>query len=110
MFDGIDRSDMPVTLQRLPQFPAADIDDIASAIESVCSPLTSEELDHLRDVFSTLDISADEVLIQWPLRRELADRFKAAAGRQVADEVLVREVLRMRKRGDLSPAPAVASA
>lgn len=82
-------------------YPVARIDDLVQSLRRALKPLAREDQEVLAAVYSELGIPADRLLHQPAAIDELARGFQAHAGRQVAGERLVQELLRLRKSGRL---------
>jgi hypothetical protein len=82
-------------------FPIARLDDLVSRIQKSAASFSDEERAALVELYQSMGIATDELLLT-PLKLdELAARFHERCGQQRSAERLLRELLALRKRGRL---------
>jgi nucleoside 2-deoxyribosyltransferase len=92
---------LPSYLHGFPVYPYSRIEDIAREIKGASAPLSESESSLLIQEYNRIGETVDQLLLQPALLAKLARQFKRRAKRQVAQEELLRTLLRLRKRGDL---------
>jgi hypothetical protein len=85
----------------IPVYPLSRVDDVVRAIKSL-QELTDEDRAKLTAAYAGIDVPLDNLLTDVPALDRLAQRFQRATGKSVPAEVLVSELLRMRKKGGLT--------
>jgi hypothetical protein len=91
----------PAALARAAIYPAARIDDIVKAIQAIGEPLSDEDREVLVEVYQSMQLPLDKLVLEPWHADKLVQRFKARSHRSVSGERLLSELLRMRKRGPL---------
>lgn len=72
----------------------------AEKFPPVGSLLTDADIEALRQIYQTMDLTSDELLFRPRMASELADKFEAATGKRIAGSLLVAVIVAKRKRGE----------
>jgi nucleoside 2-deoxyribosyltransferase len=89
-------------LRDFPTFPMSRLEDVVESVKRSFADLSEEERESLRSVYAKLGIPVDRLLGQPASIDALAREFHAKCRRRVSGERLVQELVRLRKRGQLS--------
>ena len=73
--------------------------DKAEKFESVTNLLTSAEMEALREIYVSSDMTSDELLFSPKYGAKIAESFKQATGRILPSSILIAIVFAKRKRG-----------
>jgi hypothetical protein len=95
---------LPEFLHRFPVYPPSRIEDVARAIKGSAEVLTDAEKSILIEEYLRIGEPVDQLVMRPATLSKLANLFTRRAKRQIAPEELVRNLLHLRKRGEL---PAV---
>lgn len=93
---------LPAGLTGVPLYPTARIEDVIQAIKVTGQELSDEDRSMLAAIYTDLGVSVDELALVPGELGKLVQRFTARAGKMVAGERLLSELLRMRKQGRLT--------
>lgn len=91
----------PACLSEYKVYPVSRIDDVAQSIRQSLRALSEPEAAVLRDVYIKLGIPTDKLLTDPASLDELARTFNSRSKVKFAGERLVRELLRLRKSGQI---------
>ena len=92
---------MPPYLAGYPVYPLSRLDDVVASIKRGFASLSEDDRVILRAIYIELGTPVDQLLTDPAAIDGLAEEFHARSGKMVAGERLVRELLVLRKRGDL---------
>jgi hypothetical protein len=92
---------IPTNLADCPVYPLSRLDDVVASIKRGFGSLSNDDRAVLAAIYSDLRTPADQILANPAAIDSLAEEFHARSGKMVAGERLVRELLVLRKRGDL---------
>ncbi len=93
----------PASLSGIPIYVPARIDELINAVKSADRDLSEADASVLAEAYEEIGKSVDQLILDPKLRRRLVRRFTAKAGKPAAEELLLSELLRMRKQGRLRP-------
>src|SRR5579871_1819480 len=94
---------IPVGLQGIVIYPPSRADEIAEEIKASAKSLTVTEEKLLVEVYHGIGVPVDQLLLRPKQLVMLTKQFERVAKRHVASEELLRNLLRLRKRGALGP-------
>lgn len=92
---------VPVFLRDAPLFPFSRANEVAASIIASAKPLTDFEVDTLGNVYSTVGVAADQLLLEPSRLEQVVKNFNKKSGREMAGEELMSHLLRLRKQGKL---------
>jgi hypothetical protein len=92
---------LPIYLASFPVYPLSRVDDVVESIKRGLEPLSEKDRKTLALLYGELGIPVDQIVTNPPLIDRLAHEFEAGSGKKIAGERLVRELLQLRKSGDL---------
>ncbi|MCO6456772.1 MAG: toll/interleukin-1 receptor domain-containing protein [Pirellulaceae bacterium] len=92
---------LPGVLQAYPVFPLGRIDDVIQQIRAGFQPLSELEQATLARVYGQVGVTLDRLVLAPIALQELVTKFGDETGRQLTGELLLAELLRMRKRSQL---------
>jgi hypothetical protein len=99
--DNLRASELPAFLHAFPHFSPGEIGKLTQAIEDSKAPLSADEQDRLVSLYRKARIPTDRLMAEPVILDKLTREFNASAGGQRSGEVLLRQLLRMRKAGSL---------
>jgi TIR domain len=99
--DGITAEDVPAYLRHYPSGPVAVLPEFIEAIRRHAQPLTERERNALVEAYQRIGVPVDQLITDTAAGDELASEFQQVTQVQVPPLSLVRELLRLRKRGEL---------
>ncbi len=92
---------LPEALQQFQAYPRNRVDEVLPHIRQTFEPITDEDRKLLAELYSDIDIPADQ-LNQSPRElQELVNRFNVGSKRQLSGSRILSELLRMRKQSKL---------
>jgi hypothetical protein len=92
---------LPVYLADCPVYPLSRVNDVVESIKRGLSSLTEDDRVALANIYSRLGMPVDQLLTNPAAIDGLSSEFHAKRGKMVSGERLVRELLTLRKRGNL---------
>lgn len=95
------RAHLPAYLSEYPVYPVSRIDDLVRSVMRALEPLSQEDRDGLCEIYEELGIPADRLLKEPSAVDRLARAFRSRRHKQMPGERLVRELIRLRKAGNL---------
>lgn len=91
----------PAYLERFPAYPVSRIDDVVWSIKRSLKTLSDEERDLLGKVYVEFGVPADRLLQNPASLEDLARQFNSRCHTSYAGEILIQEILRLRKSARL---------
>jgi hypothetical protein len=82
-------------------YPASRIDDVIHAVKAADADLTNDDREQLKLVYQELAVPLDKFATELDTLRQLTDQFRRKTNKDVSQERLLAELLRMRKAGKL---------
>jgi len=101
LLDGLTGREIPSYLKRYKAFPATKLSTLVRSVLASCRPLSEPSLEILISMYSGLDVPADWLFRQPDLLDSLTRDFNKVTGEDLSAERVLREILTMRKRGQL---------
>lgn len=101
LFDGIEESRISPFLRQFRVAPVTASRAVAEEIRQGQEPLTPEQQELLKHLYADAGVPTDQLLVKPQARAALGRAFAERAGVAVGAERLVRELLNLRKRGQL---------
>jgi hypothetical protein len=92
---------LPDYLTRFEAFPFSKLERVVKHVKQNAKPLSEERQEILAEVYEKLGVPMDQYLTHPILVERLTAEFKKMARSSVPGERLVRELLRLRKAGEL---------
>lgn len=92
---------LPAFLRKYRVLPLAQVDKLAQELTGLSRPLSDAQRQSLARVYREIGVPSDRLLTDSESASNLTRAFNASAWRNVSEERLLRELLRMRKRGEL---------
>lgn len=92
---------LPEILQSFPVFPVSRISDLVEHVLALQAPLGDEAVDALKDAYVHIGIPTDKLNTSPNSLQDLTKRVNERTASTHSGEVLLRELLRLRKRGEL---------
>jgi TIR domain len=99
---------IPSFLSHIPLITSNRIDEVIRAVESRTVRLDPDDRSKLVGIYQEIGATMDALIVDTRLRKRLTRRFTTLTGKVVSDDVLVMELLRMRKQGEFNVKPRVA--
>ena len=101
--DGITKSQIPPTFKHAKSCSLADLSKMVSTIvrDTTRRPLSVDEEETLATIYGKIGVPSDELLDDPPVLRRLANRFNRKIHASFAPERLLKELIRLRKKGQL---------
>jgi hypothetical protein len=101
LLDGLEPDELPAFLSRQLAFPLARLSEVIQAIVALKKAFTDEQRQALKSVYQHAFYNVDQLSKDTGAADELAREWEVATGQSITPDALVRELLRMRKRGEL---------
>jgi nucleoside 2-deoxyribosyltransferase len=92
---------LPSAMAGIDLYTTGRLEDVIHAIKTGVEQLTEEDRVFLSHLYSSLDISVDQLAFEPVRRGELVKEFKKGRGKTISEEKLLSELLRLRKQGRL---------
>jgi hypothetical protein len=92
---------IPAALTDVPVYPAAAIEDVIRAIKQATQRLSEKDHVLLAKIYGEIGVPVDQLTLDPSFVTKLSKRFSKGAGKAIQGEVLLAELFRMRKRGEL---------
>jgi hypothetical protein len=95
-------TDLPPSLSGVHLYPLGRVEDVISVIKLSNKELTDEDRSLLAKLYTEIGVSVDQLALDPRQLEELVEQFRAGAGKAIAGERLLSELLRLRKQGKLT--------
>ncbi|MBU4273280.1 MAG: toll/interleukin-1 receptor domain-containing protein [Planctomycetes bacterium] len=92
---------LPAFLAGCPVYPLSRVDDVVESIKRGLASLSEDDRDVLVTIYHEMGIPVDQLLVKPASIEMLAREFRTKSGKMASGERLVRELLTLRKRGNL---------
>ena len=92
---------LPMYLADCPVYQLSRVNDVVESIKRGLTSLSEEDRDVLVTLYREMGISVDQLVMNPAAIEKLAREFRTKSGKMASGERLVRELLTLRKRGNL---------
>jgi hypothetical protein len=93
----------PPALSGIPFYVPGRLDELINAIKSLDRDLSEADASVLAEAYEEIGESVDRLILEPKLRQQLVQRFTTRTRKEVTEERLLSELLRMRKQKKLKP-------
>lgn len=101
LYDGVALEQIPAYLSQFHVLPVSQISEVVRKISESRQPLSDQDRASLLRAYQETGLSADQILLQPRAVSDLSSRYRKLARTAIPGERLVKELLRMRKQGEL---------
>ena len=101
LYDGVALDQIPGYLSQYHLLPVSQISEVVHKISESRQPLSDQDRASLLQAYQETGLSADQILLQPRAVSDLSSRYRKLARTAIPGERLVKELLRMRKQGEL---------
>lgn len=101
LYDGVMLTQIPAFLSQFQALPVSRMSEVVSEISKSRQPLSEKDRASLVRAYQETGLSADQILLQPRAVSDLSSRYRKLSRTAIPGERLVKELLRMRKQGEL---------
>jgi len=101
LLEGDGPTELPPYLRRFQVYPLSELSNVILAIAKAAKPLARRQQEALTEAYERTGVPVDRLLTEPAAVAKLAQAFREMSGVAYSGERLVRELLRIRKQGNL---------
>ncbi|MBI1901198.1 MAG: toll/interleukin-1 receptor domain-containing protein [Planctomycetia bacterium] len=103
VYDGISLDEVPPVLRSQTVVRLSNLKKVARQIRAAETPLRDDEMAAVAAAYRELGLPVDAIITNPSASGRLVQSFRKATRKSLSSERLIRELARMRKRGELRP-------
>ena len=101
VYQGERPSELPKYVEGFGTFDNSELDQVIKRVVEGSQPLSDAQRTRLGEVYATIGVPTDQLMLQPAKIERLAKAFNRTAKTKLSSEQLLREILRLRKQGRL---------